>query len=1128
MNSANSTSRPMLLSFHILLILALLLALIGACIPRSVARATSIDPAIQGTSNSLLQYQSGGHVLGFDAHKIYMAAADHALSLEFLGSSGAQPRSSDGAAQTARTKGAAPLTTVTYPGLWQGIDAQFQAADGKIAKSTYLLAPGADSRQIRLGYNVPVQIEMDGTLKFQLATQRGSLSESAPLAWQMIGGQRTAVDVRFTQLGAQEVGFSLGAYDANLPLTVDPEYVWHTFWGGDSTTDFANGMALDAAGNIYITGTTYRSFTGPNNNPPKNPFSGGGDIYVLKLDASGGYVWHTFFGSSAEDDGEGITLDSTGAINVAGYSYATWNTVLHAPLHAFGTAGPEAVVIQLDANGYEQWHTFYGEGDGIQDGTFTNRIAMDAADNMYIVGSSKVSWNGDGNTPARNLYTGGYDVFVLKLSPNGSYGWHTFYGSGNTDYGQGIVIYGADIYVVGSSYATWQGPANQNPVSAYSGGEDILVLNLNTITGAYQRHGFYGGSGDDSGYAITFDNYRLIITGSSSKAWGSPLHAYTAGDDIVVLNLDTLGSYKWHTFYGGSANDQGVAASVDSAHNIYISGTSSAAWTPGASFPAKHAYSGGSDLVALKLDSSGALQWYTFYGSSSYDFAYDSAVDGNGNLIIAGQSNASWLGDNNAAPKHAHGGASDIVVVKLNNAGTYQWHTFWSAEINDNGASIAVDGSGNVYFAGNAGGPWVGPTGQKPIHPFAGVDQTDIVVTKLNSSGAYQWHTFYGSSQTDQADAIAVDSAGNVYVTGFSDADWQGDGNATPKHPFTAGSVIFILKLNKDGVYQWHTFYGASISQGTGLVINSSYLYITGNSSDTWLGDNVQSPIHPFNVSGINLFVLKIRLDGTYQWHTFYPNGYPDKITADSAGNVYATGAAFGTWQGPAPANAAPIHAFSGNRDLFILKLDPSGAYQWHTFYGGNGGNIDEGYDIAVDPQGKIFVTGTSNVNWLGDGGAAPIHASAGLGGILLLCLNTSGVYQWHAFYGSNHYDSGRGISLDGKGGLFILGMSSAAWNGPAGQLPDRAYSGQDDMVVLGLDTAGTYRFHTFLGGPGEEWATGIATDGRGSVYGIGYSRGSWLGNNNTAPLHRYQDGYDIAVFKLGLGHNIFLPAIVR
>jgi hypothetical protein len=144
------------------------------------------------------------------------------------------------------------------------------------------------------------------------------------------------------------------------------------------------------------------------------------------------------------------------------------------------------------------------------------------------------------------------------------------------------------------------------------------------------------------------------------------------------------------------------------------------------------------------------------------------------------------------SPLNAHSGASnfDIFVLKLDNSGSYQWHTFYggtrvTGNDDDEGLGIALDGNGNLYVTGHSEATW-----GTPINTHSGLQ--DIFVLKLNGSGAYQWHTFYGSANSDYGGAIAVDGSDNVYVTGYSMATW-----GSPLHPYSGegGADIVVLKM---------------------------------------------------------------------------------------------------------------------------------------------------------------------------------------------------------------------------------------------------------------------------------------------------------------------------------------------
>jgi hypothetical protein len=307
-----------------------------------------------------------------------------------------------------------------------------------------------------------------------------------------------------------------------------------------------------------------------------------------------------------------------------------------------------------------------------------------------------------------------------------------------------------------------------------------------------------------------------------------------------VLKLNSSGAYQWHTFYGSNNGyDYGGGIAIDSSSNVYVTGSSPASWQGDGGANPLHAHSEGYNIFVLKLNSNGAYQWHTFYGSSNgYDYGDGIAIDGSSNVYVTGSSEASWQGDGGANPLHAHneGNFLDIVVLKLNSSGAYQWHTFYGSGsyYTDSGSGIAIDGSGSVYVTGSSPASWQGDGGKSPLHAYSGgYGSYDIVILKLNSSGAYQWHTFYGSSSTDYGDGIAVDGSDNVYVTGISYASWQGDGGANPLHAHDGGNDIVALKLSN--FISTEIVFTPNIPTGpTSGTIYDSYSYSTGGSTSNY------------------------------------------------------------------------------------------------------------------------------------------------------------------------------------------------------------------------------------------------------------------------------------------------------
>lgn len=214
--------------------------------------------SIQRASPTLFQFTSSGHVLGFSQDSVYVAGGNHALHVQFVNAHATAPVNASPARET---KHAAPLTQVTYRNLWQGVTLTYDAPAVGILRSAYRIEPNADVSQIRLRYNAPVTIELDGGLAIGYAA--GVLRESAPRAWQELSnGGQVPVEAAFARISEREVGFEAGTYDHSLPLFIDPTLTWNTFLGGTSV-DHGYGIAVDESGNVYVAGVSQAAWGSP-------------------------------------------------------------------------------------------------------------------------------------------------------------------------------------------------------------------------------------------------------------------------------------------------------------------------------------------------------------------------------------------------------------------------------------------------------------------------------------------------------------------------------------------------------------------------------------------------------------------------------------------------------------------------------------------------------------------------------------------------------------------------------------------------------------------------------------------------------------------------------------------------
>jgi hypothetical protein len=577
-----------------------------------------------GSQDELQQYTAGGHILGFRTGAMFVASGDHALKVEFLNTNPATPIGEEGSANPKKGHDAAPpLGRVTYRDLWDGVTLVYENHGSGVVKSTYRIEPAGSGTidplgQIRLRYNAPVKVDDSGSLIFSFET--GEMWESRPVAWQEIEGKRVPVEATYRLICEQEVGFKAGSYDSRYPLVIDPVLSWNTFLGG-SSDDYGYGIAVDTSGNVYVTGQSYATW-----GSPVRPYAGSGDAFAAKLNNSGALQWHTFLGGSVNDHGSGIAVDSSGNVYVTGDSYATWGS----PVRPFAGGTFDAFAAKLNNSGALQWNTFLGgsgtdEGNGIavdasgnvyvagtsnatwgspvrpftefvyhpdafaaklngsgalQWDTFLGGsaedhglgIAVDTSGNVYVVGESNATWG----SPVRPFNGSGYyDAFAAKLNGSGVLQWNTFVGGSSDDYGQGIAVDASgNVYVTGYSLASWG-----SPVRFYAGGVDAFAAKLNG-SGVLQWNTFLGSSTYDWGNGIAVDTSgNVYVAGYSSATWGSPIRPFGGGSyDAFAAKLNGSGALQWNTFLGGSSDDGGNGIVVDTSGNVYVTGWSRATW----------------------------------------------------------------------------------------------------------------------------------------------------------------------------------------------------------------------------------------------------------------------------------------------------------------------------------------------------------------------------------------------------------------------------------------------------------------------------------------------------------------------------------------------------------------------
>ncbi len=420
------------------------------------------------------------------------------------------------------------------------------------------------------------------------------------------------------------------------------------------------------------------------------------------------------------------------------------------------------------------------------------------------------------------------------------------------------------------------------------------------------------------------------------------------------------------------------------------------------------------------------------------------------------------------------------------------YSTYLGGTSNDSGNAIAVDSSGNAYITGYTASskfPTKGPV------QSSNAGGNDDFVTKLNPTGtALVYSTYVGGSNSDVGNAIAVDSAGNAYVTGSTtSANFP---TTSPLQAHLNGSEdAFLLKLNPAGTaLVYSTFLGGSgVDVALGIAVNGSgNAYLTGNTGST---DFPTTPgaYQTTNPGNTEAFVARVNATGSALVYATYLGGdYGARglgIAVDGSGNAYVTGNTSST-NFATPGAYQAVNA--GGNDAFVAKLNAAGSTRvYATYLGGSG--ADYGLGIAVDGSGNAYVTGvtaSSNFPTL----YAYQSAYGGNGDAFVTKFNASGSgLLYSTFLGGSASDgsSGNGgaIALDASGNIYVTGSTSST-NFPTLNAFQPTYGGgAANAFVAKINPTqsgmASLVYSSYLGGSsdGGDEGWGIAVDGVGNAY---------------------------------------------
>jgi uncharacterized delta-60 repeat protein len=734
-----------------------------------------------------------------------------------------------------------------------------------------------------------------------------------------------------------------GNYDYT---TVKYDSIGNQLWadsynGTGNGPDFVRALAVDDLGNVYVTGYSEGSGT----------FR---DYATIKYDPNGNQLWVSRYTNSAYDEAYAIVVDGSGNVYVTGesaYDYATikydtngsqlwvarysgpgYNTDCASSLfvdnlgntyvtgYSSNGSNSDYATVKYDMNGNQLWVARYnGPGDNRD---YAHDLSVDTLGNVYITGYSY----GSGTS---------YDYATIKYDSNGNQLWVARY-SGPED--KWDIAYALALDSLGNVCVTGR---------SYNGetGYDYVTIKYDTNGNQLWIKRYDGPISDyDRAYDIAIDHEgNICVTGSSKDAESS--------DDYATIKYDSTGNQLWIARYNGTVSgEQHVSAStIDRFGNIYVTGQSGTAQS--------------CDIATIKYDSSGNQSWVKYYnGPDNYAESVSSiTTDKFGSVYITGDIVHSSRPD---VYSSGRGG----VTVKYDTNGNRLWVVYNNGP--QYGEDIAVDDSGDVYVTGRS---WDSSGGSY-----------NYATAKYDPNGNLLWMRYYNGPGNgfDFAYDLAVDSTGNVYVTGYSEGSGTICDYSTIKYD-TNGNQLWVARSN----------YGSMYGYTPELRIdNCGGVYIAGPS-----------------YNGINLDYATIKYDpnGNQLWDARYnglgnKNDLPYNLEIDNFGNTYVTGSS---------------EDGNGWSDYLTIKYDSNGNQLWVARYNGPGEKWDVAHALAVDIAGNVYVTGNSegnDVNMTNDNATVKYDPNG----------KELWVVRYHYGYGMlYYYDSF--LALDSLGSIYVTHTNS-------------------------------------------------------------------------------------------------------
>jgi hypothetical protein len=417
-----------------------------------------------------------------------------------------------------------------------------------------------------------------------------------------------------------------------------------------------------------------------------------------------------------------------------------------------------------------------------------------------------------------------------------------------------------------------------------------------------------------------------------------------------------------------------------------------------------------------------------------------------------------------------------------------EWSTYFGGKDVEQATCIATDNSNNIYITGSTRSI-AGIADINAFQPNQG-GTFDAFVTKFSSLGVKQWSSYFGGTERDIANGIAVDKAGNIFIAGTTSST---TGIASPgayQESYIPGTQnnntnAFVAKFSSNGKRTWSTYFGKGMDNASAISMDDlGDIFITGTTSTLNKGQNDASVQNTNGTS--DAYIAKFSNSGSLVWAI--PFGGPanengNGIANDHQGNIYITGQTYSGIHIATPGAYQENHPDADQaEDGFIAKFSANGNLVWGSYFGGNKGARPTG--ITVDDAGNPYITGyTESTSGIATPGAYQTQYGYA-GDAFVAAFTPAGNCNWATYLGGDGDDKSNAIKTDHQGNIYITGNTgSAAAIATTNAWQINMGGGCNDAFTAVFAPTGNLSWATYYGNRGGEVGYGLALDNTGNVY---------------------------------------------